>query len=155
MPDPAPRVQLRLTSVLLLLAIATVMGGNHVAARLAFDHGTSVSLAVTVRSIGTAIVLLTLLRVSGVPLALPFSTLRRAIMVGLLVSFQSLCLYSAVARIPVALALLVFNTFPIVLGLLSWLTGGERPRSRALVAMPMALTGLAIALDAFGWSGSG
>lgn len=52
-----------------------------------------------------------------------------------------------------ALALLVFNTFPMMLGLLSWATGAGRPRPRAFVAMGMALTGLALALDAFGWTG--
>ena len=147
---PAIRRQLR--GVLLLLGIAILMGGNHVAARLAFDHGTGISLAVTVRASATALVVFLLLRATGSSLRLPRAILGRAIIVGLLVSVQSLCLYSAVARIPVALALLVFNTFPIVLGLLSWLTGGERPDLRALVAMPVALSGLAIALDAFGWS---
>jgi drug/metabolite transporter (DMT)-like permease len=55
-----------------------------------------------------------------------------------------------VARIPVALALLAFNTFPIMLGLVSWLAGGERPARRTLVAMPVALLGLSIALDVAG-----
>jgi len=31
--------------------------------------------------------------------------------VGVLIAVQSFCIYSAVARIPVALALLAFNTF--------------------------------------------
>lgn len=152
MPIAPPAIRYQLRGVLLLLGIALLMGGNHVAARLAFDHGTGVSLAVTVRASATALVVFLLLRATGSSLCMPRATLGKAIIVGLLVSVQSLCLYSAVARIPVALALLVFNTFPIVLGLLSWLTGGERPDLRALVAMPVALTGLAIALDAFGWS---
>jgi drug/metabolite transporter (DMT)-like permease len=152
MPATPLAIRHQLRGVLLLLGIAILMGGNHVAARLAFDHGTGISLAVTVRASATALVVFLLLRATGSSLRLPRATLGKAIIVGLLVSVQSLCLYSAVARIPVALALLVFNTFPIVLGLLSWLTGGERPNLRALVAMPVALSGLAIALDAFGWS---
>jgi drug/metabolite transporter (DMT)-like permease len=52
--------------------------------------------------------------------------------------------------IPVALALLAFNTFPMLLALLSWASGGDRPRLGALVAMPVALIGLALALDVFG-----
>jgi drug/metabolite transporter (DMT)-like permease len=144
--------QRRWLSVALLLGIAVIMGGNHVAARLAFNHGTGISLAVAARSSVTAIALLLLLRATGTSLNLPRATLVRALVVGLFVSVQSLCIYSAVARIPVALALLVFNTFPIVLGLLSWESGGERPSTRALVAMPVALSGLILALDAFGWS---
>ena len=141
----------RWRSVAMLLLVAAAFGANHVAARLAFDHGTSVSFAVAVRSGVTALALLALLRVARAPLRLPAPTLMRALVVGALVSVQSYCLYSAVARIPVALALLAFNTLPVMLGLMSWITGGERPTPRTWVAMPVALAGLAIALDAFGW----
>jgi drug/metabolite transporter (DMT)-like permease len=74
--------------------------------------------------------------------------------IGLLIAVQSYCLYSAVALIPVALALLAFQTFPMVLALLSWLTGAERPSRRVIVAMPVALAGLALALDVAGKSGA-
>lgn len=141
----------RWLGVAALLTIAVVFGANHVAARLTFDHGTGVATAVAIRSTGTAFALLALLRLARVPLRMPGSTLRRALAIGLLMSVQSYCLYSAVARIPVALALLAFNTFPMVLALLSWASGAERPRPRTLVAMPVALAGLAIALDVFGW----
>jgi drug/metabolite transporter (DMT)-like permease len=48
---------------------------------------------------------------------------------------------------------LVFNTFPLILSLLSWAAGAERPTRRMLAMMPVALAGLALALDAGGWSG--
>lgn len=140
----------RWLGVIVLLGIAATFGANHVAARLAFDHGVGVSTAVAVRSLGTALFVLVLLRVSRVSLRIPGPTLRRGLLIGVLVAVQSFCLYSAVARIPVALALLAFNTFPIMLGLVSWLAGGERPARRTLVAMPVALIGLAIALDVAG-----
>lgn len=78
---------------------------------------------------------------------MPLPTFGRAIVAGLLIAMQSFCLYSAVARIPVALALLVFSTFAVLYVLLSWGLGGERPPSRALAVMPIALLGLAMALD--------
>jgi drug/metabolite transporter (DMT)-like permease len=136
-----------------MLLIATVFGSNHVAARVAFDHGTNVTTAVAVRSTGTALFVLALLRLSGVSLTIPGRSLGRALLVGLLLAVQSYCLYSAVARIPVALALLAFNTHPMMLALLSWASGGERPAPRMLVAMPVALAGLALALDVWGSSG--
>jgi len=145
----------RWLGVLALLAIAAAFGANHVAARLAFDHGVNVTTAVAVRSIGTALFVLALLRLSRVSIRIPALTLRRGLAIGLLVSVQSWCLYSAVARIPVALALLVFNTFPIMLGVISWLAGGERPARRTLIAMPVALLGLAIALDVTGFGATG
>jgi len=55
-----------------------------------------------------------------------------------------------VAVIPVALALLAFNTFPMLFVLLTWAAGGDNPGRRALVAMPLALVGLVLALDIVG-----
>lgn len=134
--------------ILALVAISVALGSNHVAARIAMDHGASVSAAVAVRSLCTAAVLLVLLtQVWKVPVRLHGGTLRRALFVGLLVSVQSYSLYSAVRIIPVALALLVFQTFPLLYMLISWAAGHEKLDRRALVAMPIALAGLAITLD--------
>ena len=44
------------TAFATLLLIAFMMGANHVAARMAFDHGLDVATAVTVRSGVTALV---------------------------------------------------------------------------------------------------
>ena len=90
---------------------------------------------------------LALLHIQKVPLAMPGATLARALFSGLLVAVQSFCLYSAVARIPVALALLVFSIFAVLYVLLSWALGRETPSFRALAIMPVALLGLALALD--------
>ena len=136
--------------VLALLVIATTFGANHVAARVAFEHGASVTTAVAVRSAFTALAVFALLRLQGVQMGLPRRTLLRALAVGVLLAVQSFCLYSSVARMPVALALLAFNLFPMLLALLSWASGTERPRAITLVAMPVALVGLALALDVFG-----
>jgi len=143
----------RWLSIAILLVIATTFGANHIAARVAFDHGVNVTTAVAARSIAAALFVLALLLVSRVPLALPAATRWRAIAIGVLIAVQSYCLYSAVARIPVALALLAFNTFPMMFSLISWAAGSERPGPRALIAMPVALIGLALALDVFGASG--
>jgi drug/metabolite transporter (DMT)-like permease len=136
--------------VALLMLLATMFAANHIAARLAFDHGTSVPAAVAVRSGATAIALLVLVRLLAVPLALPRATLARGLGIGVLVAAQSYCLYSAVAAIPVALALLAFNTYPMLFALASWAANGERPSKRAAVAMPLALVGLVLALDVVG-----
>ena len=63
---------------------------------------------------------------------------------------QSLCLYSAVARLPVALALLAFNTYPIWTALWARLLYRQQPERALLYAMPVILVGLALALDVFG-----
>ena len=142
----------RWVGIALLLVMATVFGLNHIAARIAFEHGANVTTAVAVRSSGTALFVLALLLLSGTSLRIERKTLVRSVAIGLLVAIQSYCLYSAVSLIPVALALLAFQTFPMVLALISWLAGGERPSRRVRIAMPIALTGLALALDVVGKS---
>jgi len=136
--------------IVILLVIATTFGANHISARIAFDHGASVATGVFARSAFTAVAVFALLKLQGVAIALPRATLARAALIGLALAVQSYCLYSAVARIPVALALLAFNTFPMILSLMSWASGRGRPGARALAAMPVALAGLAIALDVWG-----
>jgi drug/metabolite transporter (DMT)-like permease len=143
----------RWLSIALLLLIATTFGSNHIAARVAFDHGVNVTTAVAARSVGAALFVGALLLASRVPLALAAKTRWRAVAVGVLIAVQSYCLYSAIALIPVALALLAFNTFPMMFSLISWAADGERPGRRALIAMPLALVGLALALDVLGASG--
>ena len=135
------------------MVIATLFGANHVAARVAIDHGASVASAVAIRSGCTALFLLLLLKLQGVSLAMPRQTVLRALGVGALVAAQSFCLYSAVALIPVALALLVFQIFPMLYILLSWATGKEKPGARVFAVIPFALVGLALALDVYGKAG--
>ena len=136
--------------VALLMLVASTFAANHIAARLAFDHGASVAAAVAVRSGVTALALVVLMRVQGVSMRLAGPTLGRGLAIGLLVAVQSFCLYSAVARIPVGLALLAFNTFPMLLVLLTWALTGQRPPRRAMLAIPTALCGLVLALDVVG-----
>lgn len=133
-----------------LLLIALMMGANHVAARLAFDHGVDVLTAVAFRSGVTALVVGTLVFWQGVPRALTPRHRRALPAIGLLIALQSFCLYSAVARLPVALALLAFNTYPLSTALWARVLYGHRPERRLLVAMPLLLAGLALALDVLG-----
>jgi drug/metabolite transporter (DMT)-like permease len=133
-----------------LLLIALMMAANHVAARLAFNHGVDVATAVSFRSIVTAVVVSAIIALQRVPLRLLPSHRRALPAIGLLIAVQSLCLYSAVARLPVALALLAFNTYPLWTALWARLIYRHRAEARVLRAMPVLLIGLALALDVFG-----
>ena len=136
-----------------LLLIALMMGANHVAARVAFNNGVNVATAVAVRSIVTAIVVSLLVIMQGVALAQKgLSTRHKRFLpvIGLLISVQSLCLYSAVARLPVALALLAFNTYPLWAAVWDRVLYQRRTEPAVLKAMPLLLIGLAMALDVFG-----
>jgi drug/metabolite transporter (DMT)-like permease len=145
----------RWLGIVLMMAITFCFASNHVSARFAFEHGTNVVTAVAFRSAGTALIVFCMLKVIGVPFRLAPELRGKALLIGLVLSVQSFCLYSAVARIPVALALLAFNTCPLMLTLITWGAGVEAPPKRALWAMPVALCGLFLALDVSGAAGSG
>ena len=144
------RKALSITAFATLLLIALLMGANHVAARVAFDHGVDVTTAVAVRSIVTALVVGLLIVMQRVPVALTARQRRFLAAIGVIVAVQSVCLYSAVARLPVALALLAFNTYPLWTALWARLLYAHRPERRVVVAMPVMLIGLALALDVLG-----
>lgn len=82
---------------------------------------------------------------------LPPGTWPWQLAVGLLIAIQSVSLYSAVARLPVVIALLLVNTFPIQLALLSWALGGPRPSLRSCLIMGTILIGLLVVLDIPSW----
>ncbi len=133
-----------------LLLLACTFGANHVAARVAFDHGVDVATAVAVRSLGTAAVVAAIVWLNGVPRQMTPRQWRFMALISLLVCVQSLCLYSAVARIPVGLALLSFNTYPLWTSLAAFALYRQRPQRAVLIAMPIILVGLALALDVSG-----
>jgi drug/metabolite transporter (DMT)-like permease len=133
-----------------LLLIALMMGANHVAARIAFNHGVDVATAVVFRSAITALVIVVILAAQRVQVRFSPRHKRMLPLIGLLVGVQSLCLYSAVARLPVALALLAFNTYPIWTALWARLIYRQSPERALLIAMPVILAGLALALDVLG-----
>ena len=150
-PDPKATMQrLSLTGFLILLLIALMMGANHVAARTAFNHGVDVVTAVVFRSTVTAVVVALILWQQKVSFQLSRRQQKNLLVIGALIAVQSVCLYSSVARLPVALALLGFNTYPLTTALWARVLYGHRPERAVLWAMPVLLLGLALALDVLG-----
>jgi drug/metabolite transporter (DMT)-like permease len=114
------------------------------------DHGVDVITAVAVRSALTAGVVALIVVALRVKVQM---TRRHALMMGLigtLVALQSAWLYSSVARLPVGLALLAFNAYPLWAAFWAWALYRHRPERAVLVAMPVILFGLALALDVVG-----
>ena len=138
------------TAFATLLLLAFMMGANHVAARFAFNSGVDVVTAVTCRSAVTALVVGLLLWQQKVAWATTARQKKFLLLIGTLIAVQSVCLYSAVASLPVALALLAFNTYPLSTALWARLLYGHRAERAVLLAMPLMLFGLALALDVLG-----
>src|SRR5215212_1864429 len=103
----------RWLGIVLLLTISVVFGSNHIAARFAFEHGSNVVTAVAFRATFALVFVFVLLVANGVSFSLSGATRLRGLVIGLFLLAQSYCIFSAVALIPVALALLAFNTYPI------------------------------------------
>lgn len=133
-----------------LLLVALLMAANHVAARLAFNSGLDVATAVAVRSGVTAMVVGLLVWLAGVPWRLSSQHMRGLLMIGVMIGTQSQLLYGAVSRLPVALALLAFNTYPLWAALWNRVFYGQPPERQVLLTMPVILAGLALALDVIG-----
>lgn len=126
------------------------MAANHVAARFAFNDGVDVATAVASRSLVTALVVAVIVVLTGAPRVVAPRQRRMLLGIGLLLAVQSLCLYSSVARLPVALALLAFNSYPLWAALADRVVYGRSPPRLVLVVMPVILVGLALALDVAG-----
>ena len=140
------------TAFMTLLLVGLIMGSNHVSARIAFNHGLSVGTAVVVRSVAIVMVMALLVYLQKVPVALTKQQVRMMPLIGVLMTVQGYCLYSAVARLPVSLALLAFNTYPLWITFWAKVIYGEKTPVTMLRAMPVLLVGLALALDVFGTS---
>ena len=134
-------------AVLVLVILACSFAGNHVAARIAFDHDAGLLVAVLFRSGVAMVALLCLVIWRRESLRFKPQAWGWQLVMGLLIAIQSFSIYSAVARIPVALVLLVVNLAPIMLALLTWALGGPRPTRTASLLMLFILFGLALALD--------
>lgn len=144
MPAPPPR------AFLALLSLALLFAGNHIAARVAMDHGVSVSTAAAARSLCTALVVGALVAWQRPALVVNARQWRVLVGLGLLLTVQTLAVYASVARIPVGLALLAFNLYPLCAALWAFAVYGHRPERAVQVAIPVILVGLALALDVAG-----
>ena len=138
------------TAFATLLLIAFMMGANHVAARLAFNNGVDVVTAVSFRSVLTAVVVGLILWQQKVQIQIESNHKKYMLIIGGLIADQSVCLYSSVARLPVALALLAFNTYPLSTAFWARVLYKHQAEKAVLWSMPILLLGLALALDVLG-----
>lgn len=134
-------------AVLLLVGLACAFAGNHIAARIAFDDGAGLLIAILCRSGATSLALGALVLARRKRPCLSADVLKWQLLAGLLLGLQSLFIFSAVARIPVGLALLLTNLSPILLALLTAIFGGPTPSRQVLVLMAAIFSGLLLALN--------
>ena len=113
-------------------------------ARIAYDAGSDPPTAILMRFTVATMVVTLLMRRLGRPLRLAPPVRRQAMGIGLLAGLLSYGYLSAVARIPVSIAALVFFTFPAMVAVAAHLTGQERLTPVRVAALAAAFAGIAL-----------
>ena len=146
-----PRIN-SLAGVALVTAAAVSFAANTTLSRIAYDSGSNVMTVLTMRTILAGVVVLALLSLSRGPLKLPPRKRLAAFSIGLVLALYSFGMMSSIKFIPVALAVLIFYTYPQLTTIHLWLNGGERVNWWSGAALIVAFIGLILALDIRGGS---
>jgi len=136
--------------VAMALVVAISFSATSVLAALAYTGGTNALSVLTVRSIVAFIILYLVLRAKKVPITLPPRQRNGALGCGLLMALYSYGLLGAIEYMPVALAVIIFYTYPILVAGTGWLSGRETFSPQVAVALAAAFVGLVLALDVWG-----
>ncbi|HLR29590.1 MAG TPA: DMT family transporter [Paenalcaligenes sp.] len=134
-------------SILILTCIGLSFSLGHIAARMGFDMDLGVISAVIFRSGLVVLALSIFLFWRRQSIAIPRTLRPWQLLLGLLLTIQSIGLYIAVASIPVGIALLFMHTFAILLALITWALGGPAPTRTGFWLMLLCLFGLFLSLD--------
>ena len=138
-------------NILLGAALAGAAGigfaANSTAAKLAYEGGSNPLTYLSLRSALAATLVLTIILVLGRSTKMPWRRRLAAIGLGAILAVYSYGLLAAIQFIPVALAVLIFYTFPLLTSIYMWISGRERPTWLSVGAILVAFFGLALALD--------
>ena len=139
-----------LTGTALTFAAAIAFAGNSTAAKLAYEDGANPLTFLTMRSVLAGLLVVTIVLLTGRSLHMPLRRRIAALGIGVLATVYSYGLLSAIQFIPVALAVLIFYTFPLLTSLYTWISGREKPTMASIAALVVAFVGLVLALDVEG-----
>jgi drug/metabolite transporter (DMT)-like permease len=137
----------RALGIALALATAVAFAFNNASARLALEGGSTPLTLAAFRFILPTLALIVWLRLRGLPLGLPARDRWIAMALGVVTALYTWSLLTAIGRIPLAMAILVFYLFPLVATLILTACGWEKFGWRTLLTIVLAFAGLALALD--------
>ena len=133
--------------ICILIVAATLFAGNHIAARFAFDNGTGLLLAVLARGSAALLLMFSIALIRKASFKIPTQLVKWQVIIVFLIALQSLCLYSAITRIPVAVALLLVNTWPMIFIVCSWVMGKKKANLITFIILIVILLGLSLVLN--------
>ncbi|MEE2746104.1 MAG: DMT family transporter [Pseudomonadota bacterium] len=135
-----------INGILLALFAAVCFALSNTLASLAYTGGlTPITMSAT-RFILPAIILFLILLIRREPILLPSKLGLACICLGVITSIYTLALLSAIERLPVPIAILVFYLFPILTGVFLALFGWEKLTRARIISAFVAFFGLALAL---------
>jgi len=137
----------RIVGMILVASAATCFSLSTVMGRYALDSGADPITTVAGRFLIAVGVLAALVRLRGKSFAISRPKRWAAMAIGVGTTASSLGYFSAIDLVPVSLAVLVFYTFPILVGVAVRFTEGEPLTVAKLGALLLAFGGIAIALD--------
>jgi len=136
--------------ITLALASAVAFALANASASLAYRNGSNALTIAAVRFVLPTVVLIVWLQLSGVKLRLPARDGWTAATLGASAAVYTLALLSAIGKIPLGLAILIFYLFPLVAAVILRVCGWEKLSWPMIAGIVLALVGLALALDPHG-----
>ena len=140
------------------LISAIAFASNVVLSKLAYDFGTNLHALNLIRAAVFLSCLLVAVWLSGSQVSIKRNELYRCLVLGVLLCAEMYLLLASVLFIPVAMAILVFYTYPIMIAVWTWRTGRHHLSYLGLGVMALAFIGLIITLTGsdtllVGWDG--
>ena len=130
-----------------VLGIAAVFSMVSICARIAYDAGSNALTVITIRTVFVVSVLWLFLKARRTSWQLPSTDRKRALALGALLALSTWALNKALEIIPVAIAILIHYTYPLLTGIASWVTGTERFSARVAITLVLAFSGVALTLQ--------
>lgn len=134
---------------LAVLASASFTGAT-VTTVWSYEGGGEPLAAITIRYVGAIIVMVSVLKMVGIPLRLPPRQRMFALGLGCILSVQSYCLYNSFAHIPVGLTFAIFYIYPMLVTMIAMAIGQDRMTPAIAVALAAAFAGLVLVFNITG-----
>ena len=140
------------------LMSAIAFSTNVALSRLAYDYGTNLHALNLIRAVFFLIVLIIAVWLSGSRVSIERKDMYRCLVLGILLCAEMYLLLASILFIPVALSILVFYTYPIMIAVWTWRTGRSHFSYFGLGVMMVAFIGLITTLAGsdrllVGWDG--
>lgn len=150
MISPAPDARpggAPLFGLLLAMMCGVSFACNSALAKIAFEEGSDPLTIITLRTTFAALVVAVVVLVWPPKVRLTRRQRLWALALGVNVAIYSYGLLSAIEYIPVALAVIIFYTYPLLGAAILWTTGREAVARPTALALVLAFAGLVLALE--------